>query len=456
MVVNVVNDEFVRILGISIENFKNTHKGQIKLSSMNTNKLESDIIGIYGQNGSGKTSIITAISMIKKIISNKRLDEDVFKYMMVDELSTKIMVKFLVETKNNTYETEYIVLITKDKREDEYFPVIKKESLVYWDYGDGNKKRKKCLIEVDNNKNGLKPVYRYDQLKKVFGDENDLIVEKKLSYRTGKSFIFSSVLYGLIPNLPVEYEIIKALKRYARSNLFIVENEMLALSDANLMIPIVFRSYDRHEAGVIPIGLNKPKSISLQQFDAVKKSLNSSNKVIEKLIPGLKIELRMLNKHLDEEGIEVVDIELLSIRGNREIPIRYESDGIKKIVSIIHLLIGVYNYKVLTVAIDEIDSGIFEYLLGEIIEILSKGAKGQLIFTSHNLRPLEVLNNSNLVFTTSNSHNRFIKMKNVNSNNNIRDMYYRTLVLDGQEEKLYNNTSQIKIKRAFEKAGDLL
>lgn len=70
------------------------------------------------------------------------MDEDVFKYMMVDELSTKIMVKFLVETKNNTYETEYIVLITKDKREDEYFPVIKKESLVYWDYSDGNKKER--------------------------------------------------------------------------------------------------------------------------------------------------------------------------------------------------------------------------------------------------------------------------------------------------------------------------
>ena len=66
------------------------------------------------------------------------------------------------------------------------------------------------------------------------------------------------------------------------------------------------------------------------------------------------------------------------------------------------------------------------------------------------------MNNSNLVFSTSNSHNRFIRMKNVNYNNNIRDMYYRTLVLDGQEEKLYNNTSQIKIRRAFEKAGELL
>ena len=61
----MVNNEFVRMLGISIEIFKNTHKGEIKPSSMNTNKIESDINGICGQNGSGKTSIITAISIIK-------------------------------------------------------------------------------------------------------------------------------------------------------------------------------------------------------------------------------------------------------------------------------------------------------------------------------------------------------------------------------------------------------
>lgn len=93
------------------------------------------------------------------------MDEDVFKYMMVDEISTKIVVKFLVETKNNKYETEYIVVISKEKIGDECIPVIKKESLVYWDYSEGNKNKKKSLIEVDNIKNGLKPVYRYEQLK---------------------------------------------------------------------------------------------------------------------------------------------------------------------------------------------------------------------------------------------------------------------------------------------------
>lgn len=49
-----------------------------------------------------------------------------------------------------------------------------------------------------------------------------------------------------------------------------------------------------------------------------------------------------------------------------------------------------------------------------------------------------------------------MKLKNVNSNNNIRDMYYRAILLDGQDEILYNNISKVKIKRAFEKAGEML
>ena len=39
--------------------------------------------------------------------------------------------------------------------------------------------------------------------------------------------------------------------------------------------------------------------------------------------------------------------------------------------------------------IDEFDSGIYEYLLGELLEIMNESAKGQFVFTSHNLRPLE-------------------------------------------------------------------
>lgn len=66
------------------------------------------------------------------------------------------------------------------------------------------------------------------------------------------------------------------------------------------------------------------------------------------------------------------------------LPLKYESEGIKKIISVLHLLIAAYNSLSITLAIDELDSGIYEYLLGELLRIMQKSGKGQLIFTSHN------------------------------------------------------------------------
>ena len=51
--------------------------------------------------------------------------------------------------------------------------------------------------------------------------------------------------------------------------------------------------------------------------------------------------------------------ELVSYKSNTYIPLKYESEGIRKIISVLGLLISVYNRKSITVAIDELDSGIF-------------------------------------------------------------------------------------------------
>ena len=148
--------------------------------------------------------------------------------------------------------------------------------------------------------------------------------------------------------------------------------------------------------------------------------------VLEQIIPGLTIHFKDLGTQVLENGEEGSRIQLMSHKNNREIPLNYESEGIKKIVSILQLLIVVYNQTSITVAIDELDSGVFEYLLGELLGIISERGKGQLIFTSHNLRPLETLDRGFIAFTTTNPHKRYVRMTNVKENSNLRDFYFGT------------------------------
>ena len=103
--------------------------------------------------------------------------------------------------------------------------------------------------------------------------------------------------------------------------------------------------------------------------------------------------------------------------------------------------------------IDELDSGVFEYLLGELLAVFSDGGKGQLIFTSHNLRALEMLGKKSILFSTTNPCNRYIRLQNVQTNNNLRDLYLRSLTLGGQKEEMYEETDSVAIGRAFRRVG---
>ena len=200
--------------------------------------------------------------------------------------------------------------------------------------------------------------------------------------------------------------------------------------------------------------LDVPAQIPDDATELVKNIIANMNIVLQELVPGLTIDVVDLGPVVSKEGNVRRLIQLMSLKNGKAIPFRYESEGIKKIVSILQLLIVVYNNPSITVAIDEIDSGIFEYLLGEIMNIISEKGKGQLIFTSHNLRPLETIDKGFIAFTTTNPKNRYIRMTNVKGNNNLRDFYYRDIVLGEQSEQVYNSTNNFEIALAFREAGE--
>jgi hypothetical protein len=108
------------------------------------------------------------------------------------------------------------------------------------------------------------------------------------------------------------------------------------------------------------------------------------------------------------------------------------------------------------VAIDELDAGVFEYLLGEILQTISRHGCGQLVFTAHNLRPLEVLDNASIWLTTTNPSRCYVRMRGARDTNNARKAYLRDIRLGGEHDSVYVPTSPQRIDAALYGAGAFL
>ena len=206
--------------------------------------------------------------------------------------------------------------------------------------------------------------------------------------------------------------------------------------------------------GDFAIPLMQPAVLNEETKNILDIIVDQINTVLYTIIPGMRIEVRDYGKQALDSGEDGWKVELMSARkGKKTIPIRMESEGIIKIISILNVLIQAFGNPSICLAIDEFDAGIFEYMLGELLDVFKKSAKGQLLFTSHNLRALEMLDKEDIMFSTVNSDNRYIHMKNVKETNNLRSMYIRSITLGGQDEVIYEETDSLKIARAFRKAG---
>lgn len=86
-------------------------------------------------------------------------------------------------------------------------------------------------------------------------------------------------------------------------------------------------------------------------------------------------------------------------------------------------------------------------------EIIQHSGLGQLIFTSHNLRPLEILDSASILFTTTNPNNRYVRAPKIKPSNNLRLCYFRDITLGSDGEELYQETNSIEIAHAMRKAG---
>lgn len=453
----------VRLQSVEIRNIKNTVYGLLEMPSQiqkDISRRQGEVLGIYGQNGSGKTAVIDALFYLQKLITGEELPDDLAGCIRSGEETATLAAEFRIGGEGRQFVVGYQAKI---RRISDCHVKLEREVLSASKFRGGKRGKKLVFMEYSSEEEGPVFVPRV-RLEEVVSGKRDnrtnLMVAKKLAGLRGCSYIFGEVSRDVFVNQSGERFadygfIIKSLYQYALMDLFVIRNSHSGAISASVLLPVAFcvKGNGMAAKGDLIFDLQEPTTLAQEQFDMLVKVVRDINIVLQTVVPGLTLGIQDYGRQMAADGTIGRKAELTSKRDNTEIPIRYESDGIIKIISILNVLIRAYYEPGICLAVDELDSGIYEYLLGELLDIFYKGARGQLIFTSHNLRALEMLDRDSILFSTANPKNRYIRMEQAGTNRSLRDLYLRAVTLGGQKESVYSETDSLLIARAFRKAG---
>lgn len=453
----------VRLSSLQLTNIKNVKKGTIYMPNTVNKILSADkaeILGIYGQNGSGKTAIVDTLYFLQKVMIGVDLDQSLEDYMDMDSDTAEIFADFNIFMDGIVFEIGYRLSLSREEKE----VIISRETLSAAKNENGIRTNKTVFMDYQRDQANVifKPQKRLDEILEENKEiKTDLIVARKMAEKSNCSYIFGESSREIFCR---EYKngfqqfsvIISSLFEFAVKDLFVIRNTHSGVISANFVLPMAFRIENDNigAKGDFAVSLTEPILVDEERKNLLETIVEQINIVLYTIIPGLQVTIKNYGKQSLDNGEEGWKLELMSKRESmKEIPIRMESEGIIKIISILNALIQAFGNPSICLVIDELDSGIFEYMLGELLDIFKKSAKGQLIFTSHNLRALEMIDKESIMFSTTNPDNRYIHMKNVRESNNLRNMYIRSITLGGQSEQIYEETDSLKIARAFRKAG---
>lgn len=427
----------VKVISIKMNNIKNVRQGEIDLDLNKDDILDAQVIGFYGQNGSGKTAVVEAFHILQSLLTGRELPSKSERLIYEGQQSLTLAFEFIIKNDSELYKMMYEVELSY---EDEHM-VVKSEQ-----------------VKAKGKSYGKMFVYHRDEerpieLRRIPSKDTEMILGsiKLLSQEIRGSVFFSKIVHSQSKKIfsELDLRVYRVIKEQFSKKLVVIKN----LQEG------VFPSYVFHDFGSSPLLENSAYlvtdslSLSKDQYSYLSRIIERNNVVIGAIIPGLRVQLKNMGATTLSNGDIGVRAEFISLKGDIALPLSAESAGTLKLFAVTTSLIAAFHDSSACVVVDELDAGVFEYLLGELMEILQKHIGGQLFFTSHNLRVLEKLLPQNIWFTTTNEHNRYIKLKNLQKKNNMRNVYLRTVLVGGQSEFLYEETNPTKIVRSFIEAG---
>ena len=380
---------------------------------------------IYGTNGTGKSTIIQTLNFYTQSI----LDDDYIRVSnsnleisrLINQKTQKgrVSIYFTVKGSSKPDIFHHLIEYSMDGKKG----YISKEELSYCNgqtWGDANNET--TLFEVKQGN----IIFLSDELKE---DKKYQIVSRSNNLLTNQSLIKLAFYTLFNQDGTIERN---ALNRFERGVLGVVSllmrfsffvdekdthritwNAMARMIETGASKELTF---DDFRYGFVVD--NEIDEVSVMEFDKYCQLIKKE----EKFIKIFKPELKRIEVDKDPKGKDIyVCSKIFVYSDGTKVTSEYESNGIKKLMKLFNCLnnasMGGISF------IDEFDSNIHDVYLCKLIEYFVHYTKGQLVFTTHNLGPMQVLGESKIKHSIDFINKSVISSWKKNGNYSVVNVY---------------------------------
>lgn len=359
-----------------------TKQGEMTKKELN----DYNVKAIYGSNGSGKTAflhgfkILSDLTVDKNYLSKPENTKFLFEIINKNCDSIKAKVEFFdveeIETLNEYYTHEIelkksdIDFIISYEKYSKTVISTKNETIIYESVkgvetqSKFSKEAKKFTMNLLDKRSFLNILA--DKFK---NDDTQITKGSKLSYL--------KTLLKLYVNL----EVIMDPNDTDKMSGLTMEEGLASITEKN--------KFKDDKLGILSkVKLNE-QIVNDDEYSKMKQELSKQELFIRLFKPeieGIRLNKRTL---LIGENVNLHLVEYYIKYSKYEVNLQYESTGIRKLFKLYNSIKELSNGGVLIV--DELDVHVNDVYLSKLIEYITKYAKGQLIFTSHNITPMDYL-----------------------------------------------------------------
>lgn len=204
-----MDETVVRLTGITIQNFKNVVYGTLVFEN-HSKDFKSSILGLYGQNGSGKTALINAIELLQNALCGRPIPSKFADFININSKIATLTYRFDIEIAQVSFSVIYETSLKKvedtitQNTESatnigvKYRTALFNEVIKTLIFSSNGKNRIGKLIDTNAEEIFLPRPKVSLLVGKKKETKTNLLVAKKLTEASSRSFIFSKELLTAI------------------------------------------------------------------------------------------------------------------------------------------------------------------------------------------------------------------------------------------------------------------